>query len=111
MFSRKIHAFVHYDSMGGLNAKCARRLFLGVKDFVGREGVDAEFVEGKVGWQTNGYDCGLWVMEVARVILQKCERGEEEDIVNLEKEINVEKIGQLRGEILDLVLKLIQDLK
>jgi len=110
VYDRPSNEFVHHDSANGSNRWCARRLYEAVKGFVGGDG-DTRFVEGRTPQQRNGYDCGLFVMAVARVVCEWKERGEEKEerwFGALEEEVDAESVGRLREEVLMLITSLME---
>lgn len=107
VYDRPSNLFVHHDSLNGLNGRCARRLFSAVKDLVGGDGGEGRFVEGRTPQQRNGFDCGLFVMAVARAVCEWRERGGEGMWFDeVEAEVRVERAGWLRGEVLELIERL-----
>ncbi|KAF3329930.1 NEDD8-specific protease 1 [Carex littledalei] len=111
--------FVHHDSSGCLNSVHAYKLYQLVQHFVGD--VQFGYHEGPIPRQTNGYDCGLYVMAIARCVCEwYCKvknngsaDGKEKWFDVLREQLNGDKVHELRGELLSLVLKLTQqnDLK
>eukprot|EP00268_Persea_americana_P014125 TRINITY_DN16263_c0_g1_i1.p1 TRINITY_DN16263_c0_g1~~TRINITY_DN16263_c0_g1_i1.p1 ORF type:complete len:254 (+),score=45.22 TRINITY_DN16263_c0_g1_i1:438-1199(+) len=127
-FSRSMNAFVHHDTAGGLNRKHAKKLYNAVKGFVAvcdsvptsskkRENKKAgcptpvpDFIEcSTTPQQQNGYDCGLYVMAIAKVICDWYENGSKDEnwFLSMEKQVNSSIERTMRGEI----LKLIEDLQ
>lgn len=85
------------------------RLFSAVKGFVGEGDGEARFVEGPTPRQRNGYDCGLFVMAVARVVCEWKEKGGEGRWFGaLEEEVDGERVGRLRGELLGTIRRLME---
>ncbi|CAA6657173.1 unnamed protein product [Spirodela intermedia] len=67
VYDRAKDMFVHHDSMLGMNRPHAEQLYRRVKRFVDPT---ASFVEGSTPKQENGYDCGLYVVVIAGVIVR-----------------------------------------
>ncbi|KAF3455068.1 hypothetical protein FNV43_RR05516 [Rhamnella rubrinervis] len=72
-FERKSNVFVHHDSCGGMNARHAKRLYKAVVGFVSDSNSASnscprylECIDSPQ--QRNGYDCGLYVIAIAKVI-------------------------------------------
>ncbi|XP_078440708.1 cysteine proteinases superfamily protein isoform X1 [Wolffia australiana] len=70
VYDREENLFVHHDSMKGMNHAHAKQLYERVKEFVGSAGNSVRFLEGETPRQENGYDCGLFAVEIARVVCQ-----------------------------------------
>lgn len=71
VFHRDANAFVHHDSCRGLNTRNAKRLYNVVFKLVSGLGSlsDANYLECPDSpQQMNGYDCGLYVSAIARVV-------------------------------------------
>ncbi|WJX23880.1 Ulp1 peptidase [Trifolium repens] len=97
VYDRKLNMFMHHDSKEGINDMQARKLFETLKDCVvrsanGKENIKSKkknnnkrssklsapsvstppsFEECTTPQQTNGYDCGLFVLAIARAICSK----------------------------------------
>ncbi|KAJ7947760.1 NEDD8-specific protease 1 [Quillaja saponaria] len=70
-FERKANVFVHHDSCGSMNKIHARRLYNAVARYMGfsNSAIDASFIESTDSpQQKNWYDCGLYVIGIAKVI-------------------------------------------
>lgn len=113
VYNRESNEFVHHDSFSGLNSRCARRLREAVKGFVGWDGENARFVEARTPQQRNGFDCGLFVMAIARAVCEWKERGmaEEENWFGAVEAMDAERVGRLRGEVLELITRLMEERK
>lgn len=83
VYYRDSDYFIHHDSMKGLNHWEASRLYRAVKEHVRPTSKkrrlypdrfyadeDPVFRAALTPQQTNGYDCGLYVMAIAKVICQ-----------------------------------------
>ncbi|CAN6677381.1 unnamed protein product [Malus baccata var. baccata] len=65
------NVFVHHDSNGGMNRRHAKKLYDAVVDFmsVSSSATKPTYQEcSDSPQQVNGYDCGLFVLAIARVI-------------------------------------------
>ncbi|KAJ1688671.1 hypothetical protein LUZ63_012826 [Rhynchospora breviuscula] len=108
--------FVHHDSSGTarLNSPHARRLFNSLTPFFmppPPQHLDFRYIEGPTPTQTNGYDCGLYVMAIARCVCQWYSQPKNIDHKEnwfpvLSHQLNANKVHQLRAELLSLVLSL-----
>lgn len=112
VYNRGSNEFVHHDSLNGANSWCARRLYEAVKGFVGCDGESARFVEARTPQQRNGYDCGLFVMAIARAVCE-CKEAEgegegEENWFGAVEAMDAERVGRLRGEVLELITRLME---
>nr|XP_010922480.1 NEDD8-specific protease 1 [Elaeis guineensis] len=108
VYYRATNEFVHHDSSQGMNRWHAETLFEAVKGFVG-DGDDARYVEGFTPQQNNGYDCGLYVMTIARVVCDWFREGEPNNYRErwfsvLEEEVDAATVAELRGEVLRLIV-------
>ncbi|OVA18167.1 Peptidase C48 [Macleaya cordata] len=113
-YERNAKVFVHHDSMGGSNWRYAKRLynavvrFKGVSDSAPSEISLAEYPN--TPQQMNGYDCGLYVTAIAKVICDWHRNGgsadDEELWFSALKKVAPSVASDLRKEI----LKLIRDL-
>lgn len=106
VYERGHNVFVHHDSFDHMNHRDARRLYDAVKNFVGG---DPRFITGPTPHQRNAYDCGLYLIAIARVICDWFERGKEEDVKwfkELEAGLLEEVVASLRLELVDLITSL-----
>jgi sentrin-specific protease 8 len=107
--------FVHHDSIRGApNLPVARRL----ADALGPLVADAQgrappLVEGPTPSQTNGYDCGVYVMAIARAIcgwwLGQGGRESSDWFEAVRREVSAASVTALRVELLELINRLIQE--
>ena len=110
-FERSINTFVHHDSSrGGWNKHPAKRLYNAVKKFmsVSNSGTDPVYMECTDSPnQVNGYDCGMYVLAIARKICS-WHGSEDRDGDNLwfsalKEQVTPSGVAAMRGEILDLI--------
>ncbi|GAA0162053.1 protease [Lithospermum erythrorhizon] len=105
-FERDSNAFVHHDSSSlNMNRTPAKRICKAVLPYTAEK---ATFLEcSSTPKQTNGYDCGLYVSAIARVICKWHEKGGNRDTRNLWfadlDQITPSVVSQLRNEILELI--------
>ncbi|XP_057748679.1 NEDD8-specific protease 1 [Arachis stenosperma] len=113
-YYRRANKFVHHDSCRGMNSAPAKQLYRAVGGYMGQCGSASEpsFLE----WtdspqQENGYDCGLYVMAIARVICNWHVNCKNIDLTELwfpgvKEQVTPIAVAEMRGEILTLVKKL-----
>ncbi|GAA0147104.1 protease [Lithospermum erythrorhizon] len=130
VYDRKLNAFLHHDSRGSSNHMQARKLFETLKDCVvpsanGKEYIKPKkknrskkasvtscksaappsFEECTTPQQTNGYDCGLFVLAIARAICEwHCSKKKSNaNYWFKEKQVNPSIIeGSMRSDLLKL---------
>ncbi|KAG7018093.1 NEDD8-specific protease 1, partial [Cucurbita argyrosperma subsp. argyrosperma] len=69
VYCRKRNLFMHYDSLHMMNNESAFAIYKFVNSYISYDSV--KFMECRAPRQRNGYDCGLYVMEIARVIYER----------------------------------------
>lgn len=77
VYDRTKNLFMHFDSMEGVNNFHAEKLYNAVKEHMGPGGEvsRSQASSSETPQQSNGYDCGLYVLAIAREICQWCSRG------------------------------------
>ncbi|GAV84122.1 Peptidase_C48 domain-containing protein, partial [Cephalotus follicularis] len=75
VYYKRTNMFVHHDSFNGMNTNVAMKFYHKIKGFFGTAifdvcGYDPRFKRGPTPQQSNHYDCGLYVIAIARVICQ-----------------------------------------
>ncbi|KAL5988055.1 hypothetical protein ACLOJK_035818 [Asimina triloba] len=111
---RNKNAFVHHDSMKGLNRWHAEKLSKNLKMFVGLPDSSpaTQFVECSTPQQRNGYDCGVYVLAIARVICNWHVSGVEDKgnswLDGLGEQVDESAVTRLRDDILKLILDLMK---
>lgn len=112
-FERSRNVFVHHDSLGGMNARHAKRLYRSVLGFMACS-EPAEYVEYYASpRQLNGYDCGLFVTAFARTICswymetESKKQGGNLWFLALTKHVTPSAVSEMRPEILGLIKQLI----
>jgi sentrin-specific protease 8 len=138
-YYRNMNAFVHHDSMEGVNNLNALKLFDAVKAFmgsaessstklsksrnkkkkdkgaasksVGAPSAEPCFLEGPTPQQSNGYDCGLYVLAISRTISQwySSKHNAKED--NWFSALNEQVTASMELKMRTEVLKLIEELE
>lgn len=114
-FSRRMNTFVHHDTLA-INGWHAKRLYEAVKGFVAvcdsvstSSNPVPDFIEcSTTPQQRNGYDCGLYVMAIAKVICDWHESGSKDEnwFVSMEKQVDSSVESTMRREILRLTEEL-----
>ncbi|CAO2179764.1 unnamed protein product [Urochloa humidicola] len=111
--------FVHHDSIRGApNLPVATRLADALRPLLlrsdSRRRAAVPVVEGPTPRQTNGYDCGVYVMAIARAICAWWKNGQGRPrggdwFEAVGREVNADSVKAMRGELLQLINTLIQD--
>jgi sentrin-specific protease 8 len=103
--------FVHHDSFGGINAPPAKKLYKAVVGYMGlsESGSKARYLECTDSpRQRNGYDCGLYVTAIARVICDWYVNSKKTDANDLwlsavKEQVTPSAVSCMRSEILALI--------
>ncbi|CAH8333801.1 unnamed protein product [Eruca vesicaria subsp. sativa] len=112
VYYKESNSFFHHDSLMGLNKWSAKQLFKAVSPFVS-DG-DAIYREcSDMPQQKNGYDCGVYLLAVAKVICQWFSSGGVKDRDELwftdVKETVPDLVNHLREDILGLIRSLMSE--
>ncbi|KAL0390151.1 UNVERIFIED_CONTAM: NEDD8-specific protease 1 [Sesamum calycinum] len=108
-FERNANVFVHHDSSGGINSAHAKRVYRAVISYTAS---DAKYVEcSSTPRQENGYDCGLYVTAIARVICEWYQNDGPKGTDDLwfaaiKEQITPSHVSKMRNDILELVRSL-----
>ncbi|XP_077210079.1 cysteine proteinases superfamily protein [Tasmannia lanceolata] len=111
-YDRDTNTFIHHDSVKELNGRCARKLYKAVVGFVGDHDLasSARFVEISTPQQKNGYDCGLYVLAIAKVIchwhMDGLRKTGDHWFSSLEAQVDACAVAEMRNEILRLIQNL-----
>ncbi|KAJ0987705.1 hypothetical protein J5N97_006061 [Dioscorea zingiberensis] len=112
VYVRGMNAVVHHDSYSPMNRIQARVFFNAVNEFLGDGSAGVKFIEGYTPKQRNEYDCGLYVMRVARVLCDwfRGERDGRSDwwFSQLDQELDAAVMASFRREVLELILGLME---
>ncbi|KAF4392398.1 hypothetical protein G4B88_005357 [Cannabis sativa] len=112
-FERQTNTFVHHDSNAPGNRLPAFRLYNAVRNYISDSGSEskAKYTEcSDCPRQENGYDCGLYVTAIARVICLWHSNGH--NIANgknflwfsdLKEKVTPSLVSEMRNEILELI--------
>lgn len=105
-------AFLHFDSLGGVNASAANALAAAAAEALGgpRAVAAARNVRHDppdTPRQTNGYDCGLYVLEVADAVCDA--RGDERRLRESLRAVTPARVAVRRAEMLALVERLAEE--
>lgn len=109
VFYRTTNVFVHHDSSGGSNRVYSKRLYKSVVGFMGNSDSDIQYLEHESSpQQENGFDCGLFVIAIARVL---CRWHTSNDLVDEEQlwfpdvreQVTPSTVLNMRNEILSLI--------
>ncbi|CAD6265879.1 unnamed protein product [Miscanthus lutarioriparius] len=109
--------FVHHDSLPGApNLPVAARLADALRPLL--SGSDSKrdtvpLIEGPTPRQTNGYDCGVYVMAIARVLCAWWNNGhdhrEGDWFQAVRREVDAHSVKAMRADLLQLINTLIQE--
>lgn len=112
-FERNANVFIHHDSNEGMNRLHATRLYNKVFKFMSDSGLpsNARFLEcADSPQQVNGYDCGLYVTAIARVIClwHSDDRNKAKDrsylwFSTVKEQVTPSLVAGMRNEILELI--------
>ena len=90
--------FRHYDSCARSNRGAARRVFEAACP------PGSQLVEQPTPQQRNGYDCGVYVLALARLLCQRhSQQGQEMSFDVAPGEVTPSHISGLRQQVLDLI--------
>lgn len=110
-FERSDNTFVHHDSSGGgWNKGPAKRLYNAVKKFMSVSSSAANPIYRECTdspHQVNGYDCGMYVLAIARVIcswyVSKDKDGDNMWFSAVKEQVTPSAVAAMRNEILGLI--------
>ncbi|KAI3832139.1 hypothetical protein MKX03_001501 [Papaver bracteatum] len=113
-YKKNSKVFLHHDIMGNSNQRYAKKLYRSVVGFMGdSESGSSEISLSKcpiMPQQMNGYDCGLYVTAIVKLICDWHKNGgstnNEELWFSALKEVKPQMVSNMRSDI----LMLIQDL-
>lgn len=109
VFYRPANVFVPHDSFRGLNRACSKKLYKSVAKFMGNLDANVQYLEDQSSpQQSNGYDCGLFLLAIARVICSwytSSNRvdGEQLWFSDVKEQVTPATISTMRNEILSLI--------
>lgn len=110
-YNRNANLFVHHDSSISMNKEPAKQLYNAVVGYMGDSdsASKAKFLEcADSPKQVNGYDCGLYVIAIARVICDWHVRSESSDTNTLwfsvvKEQVTPPFVAGMRSETLTLI--------
>ncbi|KAK9664117.1 hypothetical protein RND81_14G020400 [Saponaria officinalis] len=131
VYNRSMNSFIHYDTMEGVNHLAAMDLYEAVKSHMGSGGQVSKksrdkkksarsvckpsvckppvFSEGKdIPQQSNGYDCGLYVLAIAEAICHWFvdEMNTQVDLLSaVAEQVDHSVESQMRGNVLGIIQK------
>lgn len=116
VFHREANVFVHHDSFRGSNGSYAKMLCKSVNSFVGSSDFETRYLKFESSpQQENGYDCGLFVVAIARVICSwytsggSSERKDDLWFSVIKEQVTPSSVSKMRGEILGLIEELMAE--
>lgn len=108
-YVREKNEFVHHDSFSGSNSGHAKRLCNAVVRFTGISDSKSydHFIDATTPQQRNGYDCGLYVTAIAKIICEWHLSGQSGigDLwySALKTQVTTSRVSEMRNEILMLI--------
>nr|XP_043629404.1 NEDD8-specific protease 1 [Erigeron canadensis] len=109
VFEKTANLFVHHDSLGGLNKKHAKHLYKTLVSFMGDSETNYMECSG-TPQQVNGYDCGLYVLAIAKEICcwfdSNAHRNEDLWFSCIKELVTPSAASRMRSEILELIKNL-----
>ncbi|XP_031252138.1 NEDD8-specific protease 1-like [Pistacia vera] len=110
-YERNANVFVHHDSNHGMNKMRGKQLFKAVVGFIGDSTSvsTAKYLEcSDSPQQTNGFDCGVYVTAIARVLCCWYDSSEHKDkddmwFSSVKERITPSAVAETRKEILQLI--------
>nr|GMD09669.1 NEDD8-specific protease 1 [Ipomoea batatas] len=102
-FERNTNVFVHHDSSSGMNKWDAKRVYNAILPYTT---TDASYIDyPDTPKQENGYDCGVYVLAIARVICNWYASSGSKDNVDLwfpslKGQVNPSAVSEMRNEVL-----------
>ncbi|KAL5226074.1 hypothetical protein ABZP36_012713 [Zizania latifolia] len=112
--------FVHHDSLPGANLPAARRLAAALRPLLPAASAThnrVPLIEGPTPRQTNCYDCGVFVLAVARAICHwwaspsREQEGESDWFEAVKREVDADSVKAMRTQLLQLIDSLVQGQK
>ncbi|PON62352.1 Ulp1 protease family, C-terminal catalytic domain containing protein [Parasponia andersonii] len=117
-YERNDNVFIHHDSSKGINRSDATRLYNRVRRFMSDSGSTSNirYLECTDSpQQKNGYDCGLYVTAIARVIClwhgddrNKAKDGSHLWFSSVKEQVTPSSVAEMRNEILGLIRGLME---
>jgi len=104
VYHRTRNIFEHYDSCLQCNRSYAEKLFENIKGFMGSPASSATLTSHFTPQQSNGYDCGVFVLAIVKELCA-CEgniSGEDWEAV-LESRVTTATVGEMRNQILEII--------
>jgi len=102
-YSRSDSSYLHFDSSSGSNFSDAQKVAKKIHPFLDPSVTFPGVNEGKGGRQSNGYDCGMFLILHAEALLETVQKGGDIGSVDSVKQ---NEIGAKRRQWTDLIVKL-----
>ncbi|KMZ61955.1 Sentrin-specific protease [Zostera marina] len=119
VYDRKMNRSVHHDSLSRMkvNRPHAVRLLKAIQGEFLKTAGDVMFVEERTPEQRNGYDCGLYVMAIAKIICDwwcgqigsSDDSKQERWVSNVMETVTSTSVDDFRTEILHLIKSLMEE--
>jgi Ulp1 family protease len=104
VYWRQDASFFHYDSLG-MNTDCAQSLAQKLAPTLTRSTARCQLQKGCMPRQTNGSDCGVYVLAAAEMLCQALHQGGGRDEFHrvLQEQLRPETAVQLRSKYLKVI--------
>ncbi|CAI5980563.1 unnamed protein product [Closterium sp. NIES-64] len=108
LFIRSRRLFLHFDSAGSHNLEAAKGLAEKLQALLGVTVTDDTFQSASTPQQLNGYDCGVYVLAIAKALCETASAAPEgkasaEELEGSAKGVDAAAVTKLRGDVKQLI--------
>ncbi|CAI5979071.1 unnamed protein product [Closterium sp. NIES-64] len=108
LFIRSRRLFLHFDSAGSHNLEAAKGLAEKLQALLGVTVTDDTFQAASTPQQLNGYDCGVYVLAIAKALCETASAAPEgkasaEELESSAKGVDAAAVTKLRGDVKQLI--------
>ncbi|CAI5475618.1 unnamed protein product [Closterium sp. Yama58-4] len=108
LFIRSRRLFLHFDSAGSHNLEAAKGLAEKLQALLGVTVTDDTFQSASTPQQLNGYDCGVYVLAIAKALCETASAAPEgkasaEELERSAKGVDAAAVTKLRGDVKQLI--------
>ncbi|CAI7765283.1 unnamed protein product [Closterium sp. NIES-53] len=108
LFIRSRRLFLHFDSAGSHNLEAAKGLAEKLQALLGVTVTDDTFQSASTPQQLNGYDCGVYVLAIAKALCETASAAPEgkasaEELESSAKGVDAAAVTKLRGDVKQLI--------